>query len=888
MSSRFPHLTAWYRRCLALYPSPFRDRYREELLDTFRRRAAHVAARGRLPLLGFVARAFAELAPSAVRVRLGQPRLPVGPRPRTRWSDFMRSVWQDVVYAVRTMRRTPGVTAVALITLALGIGATTAIYSVIDAVLFHPLSAPRPERLMIVSESSEARPYLPVSYDNFRDWQRLATSFEALSAFRSQSVAVTGGGKPPERIRGLFVSGSFFRTLGEAPGLGRAIAEGEDIPGGPRTAVLSYGFWQRRYGGDSTVIGQPITLNNYSHTIVGVMGKGFRFPYDETEAWISLQTYPGALNRSNATLAILGRLAPGVTVEQAGADMRRVSAQLAEGYAVNRGRSSTLTPVTQVLVGDESTRLLTILLAAVAMVLLIGAANVANLQLARATGREREMAIRLAIGGRRRRLIRQLLTENLVLAGAGGALGLLVAGGGVRLLVHHGPGWIGGRFATAIHPGILGFVAVVTLLTSIIFGLAPTLRASRVDLRDAMQESGPSQTGRRGQRFRSSLVAVQMALAVMLLVGAGLLLRSLSRLQAVDVGFDRDNLLTMQFRLPRNKYDTDEKVIAFFDEMLRRVRAVSGVIDAASAQSMPFTGDGGSVPFLKDGVDPGEGVDPPRVAVNLVSNNYFAVLRIPVLKGHVFTPADRAGTEPVVVVSQGIADRFYPREDLLGRTVRVRGDTTRFTIIGVVGDIKDRGLVAEAAPTFYASQEQFPTRFATIGIRVPNNPTTYVAPVRDAIWAIDADQPLWEIMTQNERIGYWTSSEEFSTWLMSIFSALALVLAAVGIAGIIAYSVGTRTHEFGIRMALGARQPAILGLVMRQGAVVLGAGIVVGILGAAALSRALAGILYGVSTTDAVAFLAAPAVLLVVALVACYLPARRAARVDPSTALRHE
>ncbi len=892
---RFERLMlAWYGVALVAYPERFRETYGREMVDVFHSQSLRRRVRGRGAQFRFWALAFAELIPSGLRVRLEAKgyRSRFAPshefESRSPRREFMQSVWQDIRFAARTLGRTPLVTVVALLTLALGIGANTAIFSVMNGVLFNPLSAPQPDRLVVLHESNEDQSFLWMSYNSFLEYEQQSTTLQHVGAMRPQSVAVTGGDRPPERIRGMFVTAGFFDALGEQPAMGRDLLPGEDAPGDDRVAVLSYAYWQRRYGGES-ILGQIIVLNNYPHTIVGVMPQGFQFPYDDTSAWISLHTFPRPLDQNVSMLAV-GRLEPGATLEQAEEEMGLIAGRLAEAFPeFGNDRTGQLLPIKQLFVGERQQQLFVILLASVAMVLLIAAANVANLQLARATGRGREMAIRTAIGGERWRLMRQLLTENVLLAAVGGILGIAVAVGGIRLLVANGPGWIGSMYDVDMDLTVLGFVAVVSLATSVLFGLAPALRASRVDLTVSLREGSQAlSTGFKGNRFRSALVVSQMALAVMLLIGAGLLVRSFQALQSVEVGFERDNLLTMQFRLPGNKYETNDQVVAFYDEMSERIRAVPGVLDVTFAQGMPFAGDEGRFEFLKDGVEPGSEVSVPMVFTNRVALNYFEAMGIPMLAGRTFNAGDREGSAPVAIVSQNLVDQFWPGEDVVGRTFRQRGDTAAISIVGVVGDIRGRGLDSDWQAFAYFAHTQAITRFATIGVRVPSDPSSYTIAVRDAIWAVDEDQPVWEIMSQNERIGSRISSERFATSLLLVFSAVAMGLAAMGIAGVIAYMVGQRRHEIGIRLALGAERQRILAMVMGQGAMLLGLGLILGVLGAGALARLLAGLMFGVASVDVVAFTVAPLLLAGVALAAVYFPARRASRVDPGIALRYE
>jgi putative ABC transport system permease protein len=887
-----------YRTVLGLYPAGFRDGYGREMVEVFRRISLDRRARGAGSVLRFWLRAFSEVPGSALRLRREQaasrnhsliaPAIQVvKPRRQT-----MRSILHDARFAARTLRRTPAITAVALLTLALGIGANTAIFSVINGVLFHPMSSPEAERLMMVLPSRPDGDQTGVSYPEFRDWEGEARSFEAMSLARPQSVGVTGGGREPERIRGMFVTAGFFDALRERPVLGRAILAGEDAPGAPRTAVLSDGFWRRRWGADPDAIGEQVVLNNHPHTIVGVMGPEFQFPFDTTEAWISVQTNPGELgqDRADRNFWAFGRLRDGVSREEAAEEMRVIADRLAAEYPeTNRDLSATVEPLAEAFSGGGTRRMFWVMLGAVAMVLLIGTANVANLQLARATGRGREMAIRSALGCGRGRLVRQLLTENLLLALAGGVLGVAVAVLGIQLLLAYGPSWIGDLYRVSIDLGVLAFVAAVTLLTSVLFGLAPALRGSRVEPTAGLRQAGRSVSeGRTANRLRAALVVSQTGLAVMLLIAAGLLIQSFAHLGRVEVGFDRDDLLTVQFRLPENKYESDESVVAFFDRMLERVAAVPGVEGAATAYGMPFTADEGSFALLADGVDPGPEQAVPEAYGHVVSLDYFEVMGIPLLAGRGFEPGDRAGGAPVAVLSRSVAETLWPGEDPVGRTVGVRGVPETFTVVGIAGDIRSRGLDADWTRYAYVPYTQSPSRFATLAVRVPVAPSGYATAVREAIWSLDPDQPLWEVMTQNERIGFWVDSNRFTTGVLTVFAAVALLLAASGLAGVIAYMVARRTHEFGIRLALGAGRGKILQLVLRTGGLMLAGGVVLGLAGAIAVSRVLSSLLFGIDALDAATFAAAPAVLAAVGLAATYLPARRAAGVDPVIALRHD
>lgn len=874
---------------LGLYPRTFRDRFEGDVRATHRAVAEDDPWAARRMLL--------DLALAAPGCHLDQLRLALRRRrhpsnPGRQEAPMLDSLFRDLRFAVRRLRRAPVVSSLAAATLALGIGGTTAIFSLIYGVLLDPLSAPEADRLVYLTEQTAEGQDIWLSYENFLDYRTATRSLEDLAIMRSQSVAVTGGGEAPERIRGLFVTAAFWDVLGEQPRLGRALAEGEDVPGGERTAVLSHGFWQRRLGGDENVIGQSLEFNNEDHVIVGVMGPDFRFPYDRTEAWLSLQTFPGTLDRRSRSIFAIGRLADGVGLDEANQEIGVIAGQLAQEYPdANADVGARLAPLKEMLSGNRTRDLFRILVSAVVMVLLIGGANVANLQLAQATGRVREMAIRTAVGAGRGRLRSQLLIENVLLAVAGGVLGLGVAYGAIRLITHHGPGWLQGLYAVEPNPTVLAFAFAVALVTGLAFGLAPARRAARVDLVDGLQEGTPrGGRGRAAGRLRAALVVAQTALAVMLLVGAGLLVRSMDNLSRVDVGFAADGLLQVQFRLPANKYETDEQVVSFFERMIERVEAIPGIQGVATALGMPFTGDEGRLPVVAD--DAAGDLDPPLLRANVVSRDYFQVLEIPVTAGRGFTSGDWAGSFLAAVVSEDAARRIWPDiepSSAVGRSFSLPSEGgPRFEVVGVVADIYSRGLREGVDPMIYATHGQSPERFATLAARVDGDPHAFAPAIREAIWELDPDQPLWEVMTQNERIAQWTGSDRFMTSLLSLFALIALSLAALGIGGVLAYQVMLRRHELGVRMSLGATRGQIVKLVMGQGMGMVAIGLVLGLAGAVALRGALASWLYGVGGVDRAVFLATPLVLGVVAVLAVLGPAWRAARLDPVRTLRDE
>ncbi|MEM1177336.1 MAG: ABC transporter permease [Acidobacteriota bacterium] len=867
---------------LALHPASFRSLLAADLRHHFAALSAGPQWRMLLDLTRNLPGVYAD------QLRIRRSTLGGLSRPEAPMFEMLA---RDFQFAIRRLLRAPTLTAAATLTLALGIGGTAAIFSLINGVFLEPFSAPESHRLVDVHELSKEGRSLPLSYESYLDYKNGASSFEHLGILRAQSVNVTGGGRAPERIRGLFVTASLFEVLDEPMALGRGLADGEDIPGGTREAVISYGFWQRRFGGAVDVLGQTIELNNEEHAIVGVMGAAHRFPYDRTEAWISLQTFPGSLNRTNRTLFTIGRLRDGVSLEQARAELQSIALGLTESRPdTHRDVTAGAEPLVDSMTGTRTQTLLGILLAAVATVLLIGAANVANLQLAQATGRGREMAVRTAVGASRRRLLTQVIIENLTLALFGGIVGIGVAYGGVALLQRYGPGWLGGLYSISPDLRVYLFALLVTALTGLAFGLLPAHRAGRADLvgglKDGGRGSGPA---RRSGRLRGTLVIAQTALATMLIIGAGLLVRSFSNLQSVDLGFKTEGLMTVQFRLPANKYESNESVVAFFEHLLEKVEALPGVEAAAVAIGMPFTGDDGRARVLADGVDPGETVEVPMLYINSVSRSFFDTLEIPHLAGRTFDKTDVDGALQVAVINDRAADELWPEgEDPVGRTVGFHGLEDQFTVIGVVGSIYGNSLRDGPDPVIYLVNTQDPVHFSTLAARVPSDPYLYGPKLQQAIWDLDPNQPVWEIVSQTDRIGGSLGSDRFVARLLAFFAGIALLLAAIGIGGVVAYAVALRKRELGIRLSLGATPRTIVHMIVSQGLLLVVAGLALGVLGAAALQRLMEAFLFGVDGLDPLSFGAAPLVLLLVGLLASAIPAWRASGINPVTTLRDD
>ncbi|HEV3471346.1 MAG TPA: ABC transporter permease [Pyrinomonadaceae bacterium] len=834
------------------------------------------------------------LAQELRRVERPARREPVAPGARRRRNMFV-DVWQDLRYGVRTLLKNPGFTAVAVVALALGIGANTAIFSVVNAVLLRPLPYRDPDRLVMVWEDNTKGGYprnTPAAA-NFLDWREQSRVFEGMAAIANQSFALTGAGEP-ERIDGRRVSASLFPLLGVEPLLGRVFLPEEDQPGAGRAVILSHGLWQRRFGSDPNITGKALTLNGESHTVVGVMPAHFRFPAREDELWVPIAfTNEQAANRGTHYLQVVARLRPGVTVEQAQAEMSAIAARLQEQYpSQNTGVGAAVVPLHEQLVGDIRPALL-ILLGAVGFVLLVACANVANLLLARAAARHKEIAVRVALGASRMRLIRQFLTESLLLAAVGGLAGLLLSLWGVNLLRAFIPESISQVGAVSIDAKVLGFTLLVSLLTGLIFGLAPATQASNFNLNETLKEGGrDSSAGSRGNRIRAVLVVAEVAVSLVLLIGAGLLINSFLRLRSVDPGFRADNLLTMRIVLPELKYPDQARRAAFYAEALRRIEALPGVESAAVTNWIPLVRQGDSNSFTVEGQpDPGPGRSP-SVATRVVSPRYFDTMGIQLLRGRQFGEQDRADSPPVVIVSEAMARRSWPGADPVGKRMKMGGynsDAPWMEVVGVVKDVRQFELTAEPRPQIYLHYEQ-PAFFrpSNLVVRTGADPLGLAATVRKTVWEIDKDQPVSNISTMEDVLSESISRQRFSMLLLGIFAGVALVLAAVGIYGVMSYSVAQRTHEIGIRMALGAQAADVLKLTVGQGLRLVLVGVAIGLAAAFALTRLMESLLYGVSATDPATLVTISLVLITVALLASYVPARRATKVDPLTALRYE
>jgi len=805
----------------------------------------------------------------------------------------MNTLWQDLRYGARMLFRNPGFTIVAVLALTLGIGATTAIFSVVNSVLLKPLPYPESERLVFLSEWSPQIEGMSISYPNFIDWRAQNEVFENIGVYRRQSYNLTGSGEP-ERLVGGMVSADLFSALRVSTMQGRLFTNDEDKPGATPVTLLSYGLWQRRFGGDPNVIDQQLMLNGRSFTVIGIMPPDFRFP-NRAELWTPVGQSakdPGWDSRGNHPgLYAMARLKPGVTVEQARAGMESVAVNLERQYPdSNSGNRATVTPALENVVRDVKPALF-ILLGVVGFVLLIACANVANLLLARATTRQKEMAIRTALGASRWRIVRQLLTEAILLSFIGGGLGLLLASWGVKLIVAISPNSIPRAREIVVDDRVLVFTIAVAVLTGIFFGLVPALQSSKPDLNGTLKDAGRGSTGRR-HVLRNVLVVAEVALTMVPLMSAGLMIRSFYHLQQVDPGFNGDNLLTFNIALPPKKYPEDVQQINFSEQVADRLRTLPGVETVGVSSGLPLGNNGWQTSFVIDGQPPPAPGKTPLTEATVASPDYFRAMGITILKGRDFTDADTKDAPRVALIDEEFARRYWPNEEALGKHIRPGGNDPRnplVEIVGIVRRVKMEGLNQESdrVQSYYPFR-QLPANGLTIVIKTSHDPMSIAPAVREQVRAIDPDQPIYNLNSMEQLRADSIAPERLNLMLFTCFAAVALTLASVGIYGVMSYAVTQRTHEIGIRMALGAQPRNVLGMVVRQGMALTITGLAFGIGGALLATQLMASLLFGVSATDPLTFVTIPLLLAGVALGACFVPARRATKVDPMIALRYE
>jgi putative ABC transport system permease protein len=799
----------------------------------------------------------------------------------------MDTLLQDLRFARRSLAHRPAFAFVAILTLALGIGGTTAIFSVVNAVLIRPLPYAEPAQLVTIWGTAGAQGQQGVVYADYLDWREQNHSFADIGVYRSQSVNLTGG-DTPQRLIGSFVSASFLRVIGATAARGRLLLDREtEVGTREAVAVVSHEAWQSRFGGDSALLGRTILLNGQAFQVVGITPPKLPFPFGVPDVMVPIPYYPNAngLARGNRGVWAVGRLKPGVTLQNAERDLKAVAKRQAELYpATNATSGVELQQLREQLIGPAREPIV-LVFAAVGVVLLIACANVANLQLARGASRFRELSVRAALGASRVRIARQLLTESVVLSLAGGAAGLGLAVAGTRWLASASANLLPPDVDIHVSREVLWFVLALSVASGIAFGIAPAWKASRAELHGMLRTRS---AGSGHAATRNALAVAQLALSLALLASAGLLTRSLIALQRVNTGFETRNVMTMQFRLPPAKYDTPAKIWAMFEQTVREIRMVPGVESAALVRAFPLTGNGESTSIIAaDGERPLPG-QAPSAQVNTVTPGYFATMRIPIVGGRDIEDADRADAPRAIVVNAEYAARTWPGQSAIGKRVILGFDSTQWTVVGVAGNAKHFTLSERPLLQAYVPHAQRPQIFTTVAVRTAGDPLQLVKLIREAIWRVDHDQPVWGVRTVEQLLEGAVGSPRFIVGLTAGFAIVALLLAAVGIYGVLSYTMARRTHEMGIRMALGAERVQVVRMVVGEGMRLVAVAIAVGLAGSFAATRLLRTQLFGVGPNDPLTLAAVTLLLAGVALVACYVPARRASRVNPTEAMRTE
>jgi putative ABC transport system permease protein len=815
-----------------------------------------------------------------------------------RGGNFFDTLFRDLRYGARTMLRSPGFTATAVIALALGIGANAAIFSVVDAVLLRPLAYSDPDRLVTLLHGATD----PVAVANYIDWRDQSHSFEAMAAAEYWTANLTDS-DPPEHLYGLQVTQNLLPMLGVQPLLGRWFVRGEERKGAEHEVILSYTLWQRRFAGDSGVLGKTVTLNGDDYTIVGVMPREFKFaPFwaTRTELWVPEAFGDRVFSRGGNSLRVFARLKAGVSLAQARAEMSTITARLEQEYP-GSNRDVVVSPLMQNVVGNIQSPLL-VLLGAVGFVLLIACANVAHMLLARAASRQKEIAVRTALGAGRIRLIRQFLTENLLLAILGGAAGLLLALWGTHALVALGPAAIPRLDSVRLDARVVLFLLGITALTSVVFGLAPAMQSSAVNLSDTLKEGGrESSDGQRKSRLRGFLVASEFALALMLLIGAGLMIRSFFALQSIDPGFNPHNVISMVVSVAGSKEAEPHSRELFYRQLLEKIRTLPGVESAGAINHLPLAGDMWGWSFVIEGRPTPRPGESPLAIYRIATPRYFETMRLPLIEGRDIYDTDSVSAPGVVVINQRAAQKYWPGQDPVGQRISFDSDTanppTWLTVIGVVKDAKQRDWAAKPYPEAYLAAFQNSdflgspashSAYITLVVRAAGDPAALAPAIKDTVWSFDHNLPITQIVTMDSVVADANAQPRFEMLLLGVFAIVALAMAAVGIYGVMSYTVSRRTHEIGIRVSLGASHGDILLLVVRQAMALAATGLIIGVAGALLLSHLMSKLLYGVLPTDPATFASVAILLMIVALVASYIPARRAMRVDPMIALRHD
>lgn len=811
----------------------------------------------------------------------------------------MGTFLQDLRYGARALGKTPGFAAVAILPLTLGIGATTAIFSVVDAVLLRSLPYRDPARLVSVweDESKIGFPRNTPAPGNYTDWTKQTQIFESVAAVEGRSYNLTGSSSEPQRLQGGGVSQNFFSTLGARPLLGRSFLPQEDHPGSDRVAIISYRLWQGRFDGDRKLIGRDIWLNNEKYIVVGIMPPGFAFPAKDMDFWVPLGLTPRQLaSRGEHYLnEVVARLRPGVTLARANGDLQVLARRLARQFPDTNAEIERFyaEPLRDTFTRDVQ-RGLILLMSAVAFILLIACANIANLLLSRAAGRQREIAIRSALGAVRVRIVKQLLSESALLAAGGGLLGLLFAQWCLAFLKNLVPVDLSRTVSLSLDLPVLGFALFLSLVSTFLFGLAPALQVSRVDLNDVLKEGGRGSVGGPKRAFRNLLVAGEIALSLMLLIPSGLLLESFVKLRGLDPGFRADHVLYGMIQVSNTKYRDFDKRAAFFDQLLQRVRALPGVKLAGFTSALPLTWRGGTNGFTPEGM----ALDP-RVIYDannrVITPGYFEAMQIPLVRGRFFDERDGERTQPVAIVNETMAKMFWGNQDPIGKRFKLGAPEDKaapwLRIVGVVHDVHQMGLDSAPRQEMYFPYWQSRDNWMWLSglvVRTSGDPKRLAGAVRNAVWSIDRDQPVDNVMTLDDLLDQEVTNRRLQMLLLGALAALALILACLGIYGVLAYLVTQRTQEIGVRIALGANSSDIFQTVAGQGMRLAAMGIAAGLLASLALSRALASFLYGVTAIDPLTYCGAIALFSTLALIACYIPAHRASKVDAMVALRYE
>lgn len=865
------------------------DRYEELLARGLAAREAHAAVFQELNDSELLSRELSRVEREAARapVVLGAER----------GGNMILDLLYDVRYGLRIFRKNPGFAAIAVLTLALGIGANTAIFSIVNSILLRPLPFKDPDRLVTLGHAYPKLDLIaPVSPPGFINYRDRANVFESAAVSSGTSVTMTGQGDA-ERIQGRQVSAAFFSTVGVAPILGRDFLPEEDQEGKGRVVILSQGLWQRSFGSDPNILGRIITLDGESYTVIGINPATFNL-YGQDELWMPLALPASQFGPERMTsefLVMIARMRPGVTVEQAQSAMNTVAAQLIQEHPQNLAKDGSWGVSVKLLyenyVADIRPALF-VLLGAVGFVLLIACANVANLLLARSSARRKEIAIRTALGAGRWRLVRQLLTESLLLSLVGGGLGLVIAIWGVDLLVKLNQNNIPRAQEVSVDSRILIFTFGLSLLTGIFFGLVPAIHASKTELTETLKEGGRTSGAGHRSRFRSALVVSEIALALILLIGAGLMVKSFARLLQVNPGFQTQNVLTMRVSLPSLKYKEQPAVQAFYQQITEKVKNLPGVQSVGAVSTLPLSGGVSSGSFMIEGQEIPEGELGPHSDRRTANTGYFETIGIPLLKGRYFNERDNAESPKVVIIDETLAGKYWPGQEPVGKRISYnrdsKGDRIWREVVGIIGSIKHKSLDAEYKGTVYSPHNQIAMSNMALVVRSSGSPENMTSMVRGAIQSVDKDVPIFRVSTMEKLVNESVAPKRFSMLLLGIFAAVALVLAGVGLYGVMSYGVSQRTHEIGIRMALGAQRGDVLRMVVGQGMLLALIGMGAGLIGAFALTRVMQRLLFGVSATDPLTFIIVPFILAVIAMLACYIPARRATRVDPMVALRYE